>query len=245
MEFKGRVAVITGAAVGSGRAAALLMAEKGADVALLDVDENGLKSVEEEIKAYGVKVKAYTCDVSDEARVNEVADDCLKAFGKVDILVNNAALWRHVSSFVETPTEVWRRYFDINVMGVVYCTKAFINNMLDNGYGKIINVSSVAGCYGKSYMAHYSATKAAVINFTSALAKEVTDKGICVNCVSPGSVSPSEDHDIDHHVPSDLCFLGRTGTDRENADLICFLASDKASYISGENIRIDGCRKRL
>ncbi len=245
MEFKGKVAMITGAAVGIGRACALLFAQNGADVILLDVDEKGLCELEKEIQPLGVRVKSYTCDVSNEARVNQVGEDCLNAFGKVDILVNNAALWRHVSSFVDTPTEVWRRYFDINVMGVVYCTKAVIGQMIDNGYGKIINVSSVAGCYGKAHMAHYSATKAAVINFTSALAKEVTEKGICVNCVSPGSVSPSEDHDIDHHVPSELCFLGRTGTDRENADLILFLASDKAAYISGQNIRIDGCRKKL
>ena len=93
-------------------------------------------------------------------------------------------------------------------------------------------------------MAHYSATKGAVIAFTKALAKEVTDKGVLVNSVSPGSVSPSENHDIDYTKESVLSFMGRTGSDRENANLICFLASDEASYISAQNIQIDGCRKK-
>ena len=94
-------------------------------------------------------------------------------------------------------------------------------------------------------MAHYSATKGAVISFTKALAKEVAQYKITVNSVSPGSVSPADNRDIDFSKPTELSFMGRTGTDRENADLICFIASDKASYISGQNIQIDGCRKKL
>ena len=116
--------------------------------------------------------------------------------------------------------------------------------MLENGYGRIINVSSVAGVYGNANMVHYSATKGALIAMTKALAKEVADKGVLVNCVSPGSVSPSENHDMNYFEKSELSFMGRTGTDMENANLICFLASDEASYISGQNIQIDGCRKK-
>jgi 3-oxoacyl-[acyl-carrier protein] reductase len=93
-------------------------------------------------------------------------------------------------------------------------------------------------------MVHYSATKGALISMTKALAKEVSSKGVLVNSVSPGSVSPSDCLDIDHTIESDLSFMGRTGSDRENAELICFLASDAASYISGQNIQIDGCRKK-
>ena len=116
--------------------------------------------------------------------------------------------------------------------------------MLAQEYGRIINVASVAGVYGNRRMAHYSATKGAVISFTQSLAKEVCDKGVLVNAVSPGSVSPSSNDDIDYSQPSELSFTGRTGTGRENADLICFLASDMAGYISGQNIQIDGCRKK-
>ena len=99
--------------------------------------------------------------------------------------------------------------------------------------------------YGNKEMAHYSATKGAVISFTKALAKEVVGNGVLVNAVSPGSVSPSNENDIDYHRPTDLSYMGRTGTDRENADLICFLASDKSSYITGQNIQIDGCRLKI
>ena len=129
-------------------------------------------------------------------------------------------------------------------MGTVYCTKAVLSKMLENRYGKIINVASVAGVYGIANMVHYSATKGAVIAMTRALAKEVIDKGVYVNCVSPGSVSPAENLDMDYYEDSQHCFLGRTGTDNENANLICFLASDEATYIAGQNIQIDGCRKK-
>lgn len=129
-------------------------------------------------------------------------------------------------------------------MGTVYFTKAVLPAMRENRYGKIINVASVAGVYGNANMVHYSATKGAVIAMTRALAKEVAVEGICVNAVSPGSVSPAENPDMDYYQPSELSFTGRTGTDNENAELICFLASDAASYISGQNIQIDGCRKK-
>ena len=245
MKFQGKVAMITGASVGIGRAVALCLAEQGADLVLLDINTELLQNVGEEAKKFGNRVLTYECDVSNEERVNEVVSDAIKCFGKVDILVNNAALWRDRSSFAESSSDLWKRYMDVNVMGVYYCTRAVIGNMLENGYGRIINVASVAGVYGNANMVHYSATKGAIITMTSALAKEVAEKGILINCVSPGSVSPSQNEDMDFFKPSDLSYMGRTGTDRENANLILFLASDEASYISGQNIQIDGCRKKL
>ena len=243
--MNGRVAFITGAAVGIGRATALKMAEEGADVALLDVDEGKLSSVVEEVKSYGVRAAAYVCDVSDTDKVNATVQDVLQTFGKIDILVNNAALWRAYAPFTEMPDETWKTYLDINVMGVVYCTKAVLPKMIENGYGRIVNVASVAGVYGIANMVAYSATKGALIAMTKALAKEVTGKGVTVNSVSPGTVSPSDNADVEHFIPSDMCYAGRTGTDKENAELICFLASQNAGYISGENIQIDGCRKKI
>lgn len=245
MNFHKKIALITGAAVGIGRAVALELAECGADLILLDVDFEKLESLKEELKGYKSDVLIYLCDVSDEHRVNEVVADALSHFSKIDILVNNAALWRCWARFVDTPIEEWKKFFDVNVMGTVYVTHAVLPGMIGQGYGRIINVASVAGVYGNANMAHYSATKGAIISFTQALAKEVCENGVLVNAVSPGSVSPSENEDVDFCQPTPLSYMGRTGSDRENADLICFLASDRASYICGQNIQIDGCRKKI
>ena len=244
MDFKGKTAMITGAAVGIGRAVALLMAEGGADLLLLDLNKEKLDLVCRELKAFDVRVIARVCDVSREEAVTAAVKDGLQQFGKIDILVNNAALWRYKAPFTEVSSEKWKQYLDINVMGVVYCTQAVLGGMLERGWGRIINIASVAGVYGNAGMVPYSATKGAVISMTKALAKETTARGVLVNAVSPGSVSSSEDPNIDAYTPSQLSFMGRTGTDRENANLVCFLASDAASYISGQNIQIDGCRKK-
>ncbi len=244
MKFENKVALITGAAVGIGRATAISFAKNGAKVVIVDVDAKKLESTRCEIEAYTKDVLALTCDVCDEEKVYETVKEVERVFGKVDILVNNAALWRCFSPFVETSTDEWRKYLDVNIMGVVYFTKALLPSMLENKYGRIINVASVAGVYGNANMVHYSATKGAIISMTRALAKEVADKGVLVNSVSPGSVSPSDQLDINYTQESNLSFMGRTGSDAENANLICFLASDEASYISGQNIQIDGCRKK-
>ena len=166
-------------------------------------------------------------------------------FGKIDILVNNAGLWRNNVPFNEIDMDICKQFIDVNIMGTFYFTKAVIENMIKNNYGKIINLASVAGVYGNANMAVYSATKGAIISFTKALAKEVADKGITVNAVSPGTVITAEQKDINYVQPNGMSYTGRTGSTKENADLICFLASDNAAYINGQNIQIDGCRKKI
>lgn len=245
MNFNNKVALVTGAAVGIGRATALSLTQNGASVILLDNNGEKLEVLKKELVSYGDKILSFVCDISDEESVYKVVKESLDTFGKIDILINNAALWRDKSNFIDTPIDVWKKYIDINIMGTIYITKAVLPSMIEQGYGRIINVASVAGVYGNKEMAHYSATKGAVISFTKALAKEVVGNGVLVNAVSPGSVSPSNENDIDYHRPTDLSYMGRTGTDRENADLICFLASDKSSYITGQNIQIDGCRLKI
>lgn len=245
MRFSGKTVLITGAAVGIGRATAVKFASEGAKVVAMDLNTEKLSTLTSEIEDKGGKVLTLVCDVSDEKAVNSAFESAKQHFGKIDILVNNAALWRDFSNFVDTPVEIWKKYLDINVMGVVYCTRAALPDMIENEYGRIINVASVAGVYGNAKMAHYSATKGALIAMTKALAKEVTANGVLVNAVSPGSVSSSEVEDYEYVKPSELSFLGRTGSDMENANLICFLASDEASYISGQSIQIDGCRKKM
>lgn len=242
--MKNKVALVTGASVGIGRAAAVMLAEKGAKLILFDIDFEKLKSVKKEIEEYTDEVLIYKCDVSNEEKVNECVKDAKNRFGNIDILVNNAALWRCWDSFLNVSSEEWKKFVDVNIMGVVYMTKAVLPQMLEKNYGRIINVASVAGVYGNANMAHYSATKGAIISLTKALAKETADKGVTVNSVSPGSVSSSENSDMNYYSKSELSFMGRTGTNNENASLICFLASEEASYISGQNIQIDGCRKK-
>lgn len=244
MNFSGRVALITGASVGIGRATALEMARLGAELVLLDINYEGLEALKKELAAYTERVYIYACDISDEDAVMTVVAKALTQVSKIDILVNNAAVWRCRASFLETTSADWKQYFDINVLGTMHVTRAVLPGMLERQYGRIINVASVAGVYGNANMTQYSATKGAIIAFTHALAKEVSEQGVLVNAVSPGSVSPSNQMDIDYTQPSQLSFIGRTGSGRENANLICFLASEEQGYIAGQNIQIDGCRKK-
>ena len=245
MRFSNKTAIVTGAAVGIGRAVAVKLASEGANVVALDLNEEKLASLQAEIVGMGGKIEILTCNVADEDAVNAAFAKAREAFGKIHILINNAAIWRDFSPFLETTTKMWKTYLDVNVMSVVYCTKAALPDMLETGWGRIVNVASVAGVYGNAEMVHYSATKGAIISMTQALAKEVAGKGVLVNAVSPGTVSPSEIADDEYVQESTRSYIGRTGSCKENADLICFLASDEASYIVGQNIQIDGCRKKI
>lgn len=244
MDFKGKTVLVTGAAVGIGKATALMFAKYNANVILVDINKENLESVKSIAEKY-TQTLAFVCDVSDEENVYKTVAEAEKVFGKIDILVNNAALWRSYKPFIETETRQWKTFLDINVMGTVYFTKAVLPKMLENRFGRIINIASVAGVYGNANMVSYSATKGAVISMTKALAKEVAKSGVTVNSVSPGSVSPMENPDADYTEESELSFTGRTGSANENANLICFLAGNEAGYISGQNIQIDGCRKRM
>lgn len=245
MSFSTKTAVITGAAVGIGRATAVKMASKGAKIVALDLNAEALAELQKELEDMGAEVLTLVCDVSNEEAVNQAFATAKERFGIIHILINNAALWRDSVYFTDASVELWKKYLDVNVMSVVYCTRAALPDMIGAGYGRIVNVASVAGVYGNAKMVHYSATKGALISMTKALAKEVCDKGVLVNAVSPGTVSPSEKNDYYMSQESAMNYMGRTGSGMENADLICFLASEEASYISGQNIQIDGSRKKI
>ena len=242
MDYKGRYALITGASRGIGLAAARLMAQRNANLILVDVNEEGLMRAAEAVRAEGAQVLTYVCDVQDEHRVNEVVSDALQKVGRIDILVNNAGIYReNRSHFVDSNSDIWSRYININILGAMYFTHALLGSMLENHYGRIVNIASVAGVYGIANMVPYSMTKGAIISFTVALAKEVTEHGVLVNAVSPGNIQPPEDG---LNLPA-LSFANRSGTPEECAEVICFLASDEASYVSGQNYLVDGCRKQM
>lgn len=241
MRFTGKCAVVTGAATGIGKAVAQQIAANGGNLVLLDMDSDGLEKLKAELAAFPVRVLTFVCDISDEYKVKTFLAEAKRTFEHIDILINNAGIWRRSMPFAETTSDMWRRYIDVNIIGTLNMTHALLPGMLENGWGRIVNVGSVAGVYGNANMADYSMTKGAIIAFTKALAKEVTAQGVLVNCVSPGSVSNVQDEPE----PSSLSFTGRTGTHTENANLICFLASEEASYISGQNYQVDGCRKKM
>ena len=176
MKFNGKTAVITGASVGIGRAVALQLAEQGASLILVDINIDKLNEVKQETEMLGADTLTYQCDISNEESVNAVIADGLRQYGKIDILVNNAAIWRLSKAFVDMTSQEWSKFLNINIMGTVYFSKAVLPEMVNNNYGRIINVSSIAGVYGNANMTAYSATKGALNSLTKALAKEVAQK---------------------------------------------------------------------
>ena len=240
MDFHGKSAIVTGASIGIGRATAEQLAKYGCGVTLVDVDADRLNELADRLRADGADILVCVCDVSDEARVNEVVKEATEHFGKVDIMVNNAGIWRRWMPFLETTSDMWKHYIDVNILGTMYFAHAVLGQMVERGYGRIINVASVAGVYGNANMADYSMTKGAILSFTYGLAREAAEHGVAVNCVSPGNIGSK---------PGDggesLSYLARRGTPEECANVICFLASDEASYVSGVNYTVDGCRKKI
>lgn len=135
MRFENKVAMVTGASVGIGRACAVRLAKEGAKLVLLDINAEQLEKVKTEVAPFTTDVLTYTCDVSDEAAVNATVADAMRHFGRIDVLINNAAIWRTWKTFMEVTTEEWKKFLDINVMGVVYCTRAVLGSMIANHYG--------------------------------------------------------------------------------------------------------------
>lgn len=234
MKFDHRVAVITGAAGRIGRALAEKFCVQGVSVALADLAVEKAEAVAAALREKGGNARAYSLDVQASESVKMLAAQVTADFGKVDILVNNAGVW--LPSLVsETSEEQWLRMIDINLNGTFRVTRAFLPSMLANGYGRILQLGSIAGEVGLPCYAGYSAAKAGVIMLTKVMAMELAKKNITVNCVSPGMIGDD--------IKSTPCtWIGRTGLGEEVADLLLFLAGDDASFITGVDYTIDGGR---
>lgn len=236
MNLEGKTAVVTGAAAGLGREIALQMSQAGAKVAIMDVDLENAEQTSQEINLAGGKSLALKVDIRKGLEVTAGFEKVFAEFGRLDVLVNNAGIFRVTAGFKELQEDEWSNMLDINVHGVIRCCQAVIPHMERNQSGKIINIASISGVAGIKDMAIYSATKGALIAFTKALAMDEGKYDINVNCVSPGQLKSYEDE-------SKGTFLKRSGElPVETAKLVCFLASADADFITGANYIIDGGR---
>jgi 3-oxoacyl-[acyl-carrier protein] reductase len=243
IDFSNRVVLITGASRGIGRATALLFAEHGARIAAnYQSGHAAARSLIDELGRYGARSETFQADISDSTAVNRMIEQVSAKFGRLDVLVNNAGIWNDGS--IETITDAQiDEMIDINLKSLFYCCRASVPH-LKKTKGSIINIASTAGQRGEAFHSHYAATKGATISFTKSLAPELIGDGIRVNCVAPGWVDTDMSHDAlsapDANRHLSLIPMGRAGTAGEIAGAIVFLASDWATFITGEILNVNG-----
>lgn len=235
--------IVTGASRGIGKACALAFGKSGANV-IINYTRSKEKAEElcEDISKLGGRALPFCADVADRKAVDEMIAFAHSNFGSISILVNNAGIAEQIM-FCDITEEKWDRMFAVDVKGVYNCIQAALPDMIHNKSGRIINISSMWGITGASCEVHYSAAKAAVIGMTKALAKELGPSGITVNAIAPGVISTEMNGNISEEIMSELkeeTPIGRIGTPEDIAETAIFLASPKASFITGEVISVNG-----
>jgi 3-oxoacyl-[acyl-carrier protein] reductase len=242
MGLEGRVALVTGASQGIGRACALVLAESGADVALASRNLEKLHSVAQEIEAMGRRALPVALDVADDDSVREGVGKVQTAWERIDILVNNAGITRD-NLLMRMKPEDWEVVIRTNLQGAYHCIHAVLPGMVRRRSGRIINITSVVAQLGNPGQANYIASKAGLIGLTKAVAAEVASRSITVNAVAPGFVDTAMTRSLPEEARRkilSLVPLGRMGTDREVALAVRFLASDDAAYITGHVLNVNG-----
>ncbi|NLM50866.1 MAG: 3-oxoacyl-ACP reductase FabG [Clostridiaceae bacterium] len=238
-----KTALITGASRGIGAECAKVFAKDNYNVVInYNNSENQARALEESLIRQGFSAKAIKADVSKEDEVGYLVSETVKAFGSIDVLVNNAGIW-HFGVLTDISSDCWDHIINVNLKSVFLVTKAVLPYMINKKEGSIINVSSIWGLVGASCEVPYSAAKAGVIGFTKALSKEVGPSNIRVNCVAPGVIGTDMNKDLSDEELADLkdkTPLGRIGSPEEIAKIIRFLASDGASFITGQVISPNG-----
>ena len=245
LELPGRVAIVTGAARGIGFAIAERLSTAGAHVVVADIAEDGATAAAERLSEGGGKAVGVAADVISPDEVRALVDRALESFGAVDVLVNNAGITGPDAPLWETTDEDWEKVLGLNLTGVFYCCRTVVPHMRERGSGAIVNVASISGKEGNPNMIPYSVSKAGVICLTKALAKEVIHDGVRVNAVAPGVIEtplleqlqPEAIEYMRSKVP-----MGRMGRPEEAAAVVHFLASDAASFVTGQTYDVSGGR---
>ncbi|MGA8539010.1 MAG: 3-oxoacyl-[acyl-carrier-protein] reductase [Terriglobales bacterium] len=242
MKLEGRIALVTGASQGIGRACAQALAREGATVAAAARNREKLDELVNEIAATGGKAAAFVMDVGDEEQVKSTIKSALAQFGKIDILVNNAGITRD-QLVMRMKRADWDAVLNTNLTSAYLCIQQVISSMLKQRWGRIINITSVFGQMGQAGQANYSASKAGLIGLTMAIAREVASRSITCNAVAPGFIETSMTAALSEEFKQSAIKnipLGRVGSPEEVASAVRFLASDEASYITGHVLNVNG-----
>jgi 2-dehydro-3-deoxy-L-rhamnonate dehydrogenase (NAD+) len=239
-----KTAVVTGAARGIGKAIAARLLKDGLKLAIVDIDEAAAGKTAADLANLGESLP-IVADITDAGSVRAMVDRILKQYSSIDVLVNNAGIGGRAAPVVDYPEQEWRRVLSVNLDGVFYCCKAVLPSMLARGSGRIINVASISGKEGNPNMSAYSSSKAGVIGFTKALAKEVATKGIYVNCITPAVIETEllaqlTDEAVNYMVAK--IPMNRVGKPEEVAALVAWLASEECSFSTGAVFDISGGR---
>ena len=242
MSLQGKTAIVTGAAQGIGRAIAECLAQAGADIAVADLDPGRSVETVASVEKLGRKALNIKVNVADANETKAMVDQVLKAWGKVDILVNNAGITRD-GLLLRMKEEDWNLVLQINLNGTFNCTKAVLQPMTKQRYGRIVNIASIVGVIGNAGQANYSASKAAVIGFTKTVGREYASRNVTVNAVAPGFIDTAMTHGLSADVKDTLLKqipLGRLGTPADIAAAVRFLVSEDAAYITGHVLHVNG-----
>lgn len=242
MKLAERVAVVTGGARGIGKAISMKLAENGAAIAIVDINEEVAQATADEMNAAGFNAKAYKANVVSADDVNEMVKNVIADFGKVDILVNNAGITRD-GLVMRMSEQDWDLVLDINLKGTFNCTKAVLRPMMKKRYGKIVNIASIVGVMGNVGQANYVASKAGVIGLTKSNAKEFASRNIYVNAVAPGYIETDMTHVLSDEAKQwfmDNIPLKKAGSADDVANVVAFLAGPDSDYVTGQTINIDG-----
>jgi 3-oxoacyl-[acyl-carrier protein] reductase len=241
--LKGKVVVVTGASRGIGKETCVLFAKEGANLACVDVNADGVQAVAEELcAAWDVKAMPYVADVSDFAATQDLGTAITEEFGKVDVLVNNAGVTKD-GVFLRMSEADWDRVMDVNLKGAFNVTRAFARGILKNRGARVINMASLVGIRGNAGQANYAASKGGLIALTRSLAKEFGTRGVTVNAIAPGFIDTDmtgEVAEAHQEAMVGAISLARPGTPQDVANGVLYLASEMASYITGQVLVIDG-----